>query len=186
MDEIDIARRYDHLAIWILGSHQDVHHLGTYVGNHKLIDVYIELGKQIYIYILCPPILVNLELMNDSIPDQTRVENVSHLDKEPLVVDHDNCTYNVDLEMNLDNEELEDNNRNDHEFDDDIDSQYSNFLIDEENLIDDVDVDIKDFHINIDKDAEWIGGSSKCNVHEVTQEGDLEVINIKVFLSGLH
>nr|KAJ0217483.1 hypothetical protein LSAT_V11C300112480 [Lactuca sativa] len=59
-----------------------------------------------------------------------------------------------------------------------------NFFIYEDNLIHDVDVDMKDFHMNIDKDVEWVGGSSKSNVPKDTQEGDLEVINIDVMLSG--
>nr|KAJ0218207.1 hypothetical protein LSAT_V11C300112470 [Lactuca sativa] len=31
--------------LFALGSDQDVHHLGIYVGNYKLIDVYTEHGK---------------------------------------------------------------------------------------------------------------------------------------------
>ncbi|CAI9295116.1 unnamed protein product [Lactuca saligna] len=38
--------------------------------------------------------------------------------------------------------------------------------------------------MNIDKDVEWVGGSSKSNVPEDTQQGDLEVINTEVLLSG--
>ncbi|CAI9294422.1 unnamed protein product [Lactuca saligna] len=43
---------------------------------------------------------------------------------------------------------------------------------------------MKDFHLNIDKDVEWVGGSSESNVPEDTQQGDLEVINTEVLLSG--
>ncbi|CAI9265894.1 unnamed protein product [Lactuca saligna] len=38
--------------------------------------------------------------------------------------------------------------------------------------------------MNIDKDVEWVGGSSESNVPEDTQQGDLEVINTEVLLSG--
>ncbi|CAI9259612.1 unnamed protein product [Lactuca saligna] len=115
--------------------------------------------------------------------DLTEVENDSHLDKEPSLVDH------IEFEMNVENEDDYDgsghnNGSGNDEFDDDSESEDSDFFIDEDNLIHDVDVDMKDFHMNIDKDVEWVGGSSESNVPEDTQQGDLEVINTEVLLSG--
>nr|KAJ0188756.1 hypothetical protein LSAT_V11C900480270 [Lactuca sativa] len=192
-------------GLFALGSDQDVHHLGMYVANHKLIDVYIEHGKtNLHTYSMSPnPSKVKIveikeppacskqlflewndsPIEHESVPDLTKVENDSHLDKEPSLVDH------IDFEMNVENEDDYDgsghnNGSGSDEFDDDSESQDSDFFIDEDNLIHDVDVDMKDFHMNIDKDVEWVGGSSESNVPEDTQQGDLEVINTEVLLSG--
>lgn len=35
-------------------------------------------------------------------------------------------------------------------------SEDSDFIVDEDNLLDDIDVDMKDFHLNIDKEVEWV------------------------------
>ncbi|CAI9288766.1 unnamed protein product [Lactuca saligna] len=192
-------------GLFALGSDQDVHHLGTYVANHKVIDVYIEHGKtNLHTYSMSPnPSKVKIveikeppacskqlflewndsPIEHESVPDLTEVENDSHLDKEPSLVDH------IEFEMNVENEDDYDgsghnNGSGNDEFDDDSESEDSDFFIDEDNLIHDVDVDMKDFHMNIDKDVEWVGGSSESNVPEDTQQGDLEVINTEVLLSG--
>nr|KAJ0210379.1 hypothetical protein LSAT_V11C400172510 [Lactuca sativa] len=109
-------------GLFALGSDQDVHRVDLTLVKHK------------------------------SVPDQTQVENDSHLDKELFVADH------VDFEMNLENEDNDDGSRHNNgsgsdEFDDDSESQDIDFFIDEDNLIHDVDVDMKDFHININKDV---------------------------------
>nr|KAJ0223022.1 hypothetical protein LSAT_V11C200070130 [Lactuca sativa] len=66
------------------------------------------------------------------------------------------------------------------EFADDSDSQDSDFFINEDNLIHDVDADMKVLHMNIAKDVKWVGGSFNSNVPEDTHEGELEVINTEV------
>nr|KAJ0220180.1 hypothetical protein LSAT_V11C200070120 [Lactuca sativa] len=71
--------------LFALGSDQDVCHLGTYVDNNKKIDSVPDLNL----------------VEHESVPDQTQVENDSHLDKEPFVVEH------VDFEMNLENEDYD-------------------------------------------------------------------------------
>nr|KAJ0204474.1 hypothetical protein LSAT_V11C500269550 [Lactuca sativa] len=142
-------------GLFALGCDKDVHHLVKYVDNHNLIDVYIEHRKtKLHTYYMSP--------------------------------NHSKIPH---FEMNLENEDDDDGSKHKNgsgsdEFDDDSDSQDSAFFIEEDNLIHDVDVDMKDFHMNIDKDVEWVGGSSKSNVPEDTQEGDLDVINTKVLLSG--
>ncbi|CAI9301559.1 unnamed protein product [Lactuca saligna] len=192
-------------GLFALGSDQDVHHLGTFVANHKLIDVYIEHGKtNLHTYSMSPNLskvkIVEIKeppacskqlflewndspIEHESVPDLTEVKNDSHLDKEPSLVDH------IEFEMNVENEDDYDgsghnNGSGNDEFDDDSESEDSDFFIDEDNLIHDVDVDMKDLHMNIDKDVEWVGGSSESNVPEDTQQGDLEVINTEVLLSG--
>ncbi|CAI9274077.1 unnamed protein product [Lactuca saligna] len=198
-------RPFGDLDFGLFALGQDVHHLGTYVANHKVIDVYIEHGKtNLHTYYMSPnPSKVKIveikeppacskqlflewndsPIEHESVPDLTEVENDSHFDKEPSLVDH------IEFEMNVENEDDYDgsghnNGSGNDEFDDDSESEDSDFFIDEDNLIHDVDVDMKDFHMNIDKDVEWVGGSSESNVPEDTQQGDLEVINTEVLLSG--
>nr|GEV64784.1 hypothetical protein [Tanacetum cinerariifolium] len=48
------------------------------------------------------------------------------------------------------------------------DSQDSNFIVDEDNLINEVDVDMQEFYQNINKDVEWVG-HSKGNLEVPTQ-----------------
>ncbi|CAI9265893.1 unnamed protein product [Lactuca saligna] len=108
-------------GLFALGSDQDVHHLGTYVANHKVIDVYIEHGKtNLHTYSMSPnPSKVKIveikeppacskqlflewndsPIEHESVPDLTEVENDSHLDKEPSLVDH------IEFEMNVENED---------------------------------------------------------------------------------
>ncbi|KAL4590194.1 hypothetical protein LXL04_003119 [Taraxacum kok-saghyz] len=40
---------------------------------------------------------------------------------------------------------------------DDSDSDDNDYLGDKENMVDEVDVDMSDFHLNIDNDVEWVG-----------------------------
>ncbi|KAL6499420.1 hypothetical protein OROHE_026083 [Orobanche hederae] len=63
-------------------------------------------------------------------------------------------------------------------------SDDSDYYVDDDNMIEDVEVDMKQFHMNIDEDVEWIGGSSGSHVAEVTIEEDVEVINTEAMLSG--
>nr|KAJ0186169.1 hypothetical protein LSAT_V11C900500450 [Lactuca sativa] len=127
-------------GLFALGSYQDVHHLGMYVANHKLIDVYIVHGKtNLHTYSMSPnPSKVKIveikeppacskqlflewndsPIEHESVPDLTEVENDSHLDKEPSLVDH------IDFEMNVENEDDYDgsghnNGSGSDEFDDD-------------------------------------------------------------------
>ncbi|CAI9281188.1 unnamed protein product [Lactuca saligna] len=150
-------------GLFALGSDQDVHHLEPPACSKQLL---LEWNGS--------------PIEHESVPDLTEVENDSHLDKEPSLVDH------IEFEMNVENEDDYDgsghnNGSGNDEFDEDSESEDSDFFIDEDNLIHDVDVDMKNFHMNIDKDVMgW--GSSESNVPEDTQQGDLEVINTEVFV----
>ncbi|GKB14710.1 hypothetical protein Tco_0848633 [Tanacetum coccineum] len=48
------------------------------------------------------------------------------------------------------------------------DSKDSDYIVDEDNVINEVDVDMQEFYQNIDKDVEWVG-PSKGNVEVPTQ-----------------
>nr|KAJ0220039.1 hypothetical protein LSAT_V11C200082390 [Lactuca sativa] len=63
--------------------------------------------------------------------------------------------------------------------DDLIDSDYSDFLLDEDNIIDKFDIDMKDFFLNIDQNVEWMGdnGRSSVNVEDGKEDEEIEGLN---------
>nr|KAJ0200449.1 hypothetical protein LSAT_V11C600329540 [Lactuca sativa] len=189
MDEIDVARRYvGHSTIFSVR----LHHGGQFTKfpGRKYIN-----GKQNYVDLL--------DIDTFSIHDiDEMMEELGHIDSDQTLLYYHFLRPFGDLDFGLFcfgfrsgcsssgyNEDDYDgsghnNGSGSDEFDDDSESQDSDFFIDEDNLIHDVNVDMKDFHMNIDKDVEWVGGSSESNVPEDTQQGDLEVINTEVLLSG--
>ncbi|CAI9279268.1 unnamed protein product [Lactuca saligna] len=76
----------------------------------------------------------------------------------------------------------ESGNRDD--VDDNGDSDDSKFLVDLDNLLDEPDIDMKEFLLNIDEYIEWVGDLGGSNVKETeTREiDDIEVVNNEVFL----
>nr|KAJ0212930.1 hypothetical protein LSAT_V11C400194460 [Lactuca sativa] len=60
---------------------------------------------------------------------------------------------------------------------DNDESDDSDFFVDIDNMLDDINVDMQDFEMNIDKDVEWVGGSSNTVVGEGTHDEALEGIN---------
>ena len=63
----------------------------------------------------------------------------------------------------------------------DDDSEDEDFFMDLENIVDDVDVDMKDFRIHVDEDAEWVPKTTKeagGNSVDFTKGEDLEVIDL--------
>ena len=67
----------------------------------------------------------------------------------------------------------------------DDDSQDSDYIVDEENYVEEVDVDMEDFRLNIDETVEFMGCKNK---DEATDEGeiedDVEVLNNEYFESA--
>ncbi|CAI9281181.1 unnamed protein product [Lactuca saligna] len=76
----------------------------------------------------------------------------------------------------------ESDNRDD--VDDSGDSGDSEFLVDLDNLLDEPEIDMNEFLLNIDEDIEWVGDLGGSNVKETeTREiDDIEVLNNEVFL----
>lgn len=70
------------------------------------------------------------------------------------------------------------------ESDEGSDSEDSDFFVDENNILDEVDVDMRDFEMNIDQEAEWVEGSSNPVVDEGVMDEDIEVINTEVLESA--
>ncbi|KAL4566123.1 hypothetical protein LXL04_030233 [Taraxacum kok-saghyz] len=62
-------------------------------------------------------------------------------------------------------------------------SQYSDFLVDEENMLDDPEVDMNDFILNIDDNVEWIGEREIVEADKELCNEELEVINNEMLVS---
>ncbi|KAL4558727.1 hypothetical protein LXL04_036928 [Taraxacum kok-saghyz] len=69
---------------------------------------------------------------------------------------------------------------------DNVDSDDSDFIVDEEDMLGDVDVNMDDFMANIDVDEEWIGDTSEPVIPEESQceEPTVEVLNNDELVSG--
>ncbi|KAL4555306.1 hypothetical protein LXL04_037922 [Taraxacum kok-saghyz] len=63
------------------------------------------------------------------------------------------------------------------------DSQDSDFIVDEENMLDDPEVDMNDFILNIDDNVEWIGGRGIVEGDKELSNEELEVINNELLVS---
>ena len=60
----------------------------------------------------------------------------------------------------------------------------SNYIVDEDNLLDDPEVDIKNFHLNIDKKVGWVGSFLDVRDKSTECDAELKVIDTEVLLSA--
>ncbi|XP_023757288.1 uncharacterized protein LOC111905781 [Lactuca sativa] len=70
----------------------------------------------------------------------------------------------------------------------DDESEDEDFFVDLENIVDDVDVDMKEFHIHVDEDVEWVQKTTKeasGSGVDFTEGEDLEVIDPESFESPI-
>ncbi|CAI9274180.1 unnamed protein product [Lactuca saligna] len=70
----------------------------------------------------------------------------------------------------------------------DDESEDEDFVVDLENIIDDVDVDMKEFHIHVNEDVEWVQKTTKeasGSGVDFTEGEDLEVIDPESFESPI-
>ncbi|CAI9286096.1 unnamed protein product [Lactuca saligna] len=63
---------------------------------------------------------------------------------------------------------------------DSSDSDDSDFIVDEDNLLDDTEVDIHDFCLNIDDNLEWVGDPPITTENVEMSDEEMEVINTDV------
>ncbi|GJY66564.1 mutator type transposase [Tanacetum coccineum] len=80
-----------------------------------------------------------------------------------------NTIHDVDLEDNVETEGEEERR----EVEDETDSEDSDYLVDEDNNMNDIDVDIEDFEYNIDEEVEFMGCRDKEQPLD-NEEGDAE------------
>ncbi|CAI9261079.1 unnamed protein product [Lactuca saligna] len=100
-------------------------------------------------------------------------DGMDHMEKEL----GNDPTRTGHMEKDLGNDAtLTDHMDNDLESEND-ESDDSDFFVDIDNILDDINVDMQDFEMNIDKDVEWVGGSSNTVVDEGTHDEALEEIN---------
>ncbi|GJW05626.1 mutator type transposase [Tanacetum coccineum] len=105
-------------------------------------------------------------------------------DEEEREVDDDtdrnmegNSGHVVETEGEENEQAIETESEEDTEANDETDSEDSDYLVDEENNVDDVDVDMKDFDFHVDEGVEFMG----CRDSEQTvdiEEGDGEEIEV--------
>ncbi|GKD48897.1 mutator type transposase, partial [Tanacetum coccineum] len=105
-------------------------------------------------------------------------------DEEEREVDDDtdrnmegNSGHVVETEGEENEQAVETESEEDTEANDETDSEDSDYLVDEENNVDDVDVDMKDFDFHVDEGVEFMG----CRDSEQTvdiEEGDGEEIEV--------
>nr|KAJ0199633.1 hypothetical protein LSAT_V11C600321690 [Lactuca sativa] len=163
-------------GLFALASDSDINHLGTYVGKHKLIEVYVDHGKtMLHTYTM------------SSTPSKVRIEEI---------VDQPSCSRRLFLEWKETETwdcigskprgiTHESDNRDDADDSGDSgDSDDSEFLVDLDNLLDEPEIDMNEYFLNIDEDIEWVGDLGGSNVKETeTREiDDMEVVNNEVFL----
>ncbi|CAI9286647.1 unnamed protein product [Lactuca saligna] len=174
-------------GLFALASDSDINHLGTYVGKHKLVEVYVEQGKtMLHTYTMSSaPIKVGIE----EIVDQPSCSRRLFLEwKETEIGD---CIGSIKLDV-MPTKEIESDQIDaqcetqcifdefheilneepvgiTHESDnrDDVgDSDNSGFIVDLDNLLDEPGIDMNEFFLHIDEDIEWLGDLRGSNVKE--------------------
>lgn len=65
-----------------------------------------------------------------------------------------------------------------------VKAKDSNYIVDEENLLDDPEVDKKNFHLNIDKKVGWVGSFLDVRDKSAECDAELKVIDTEVLLSA--
>nr|KAJ0214157.1 hypothetical protein LSAT_V11C400162280 [Lactuca sativa] len=143
-------------GLFALASDDDVHHLARYIGQYKMTYVYEDHGEiKLHTYSMSPNPY--------SVTNQT---NSNDVDMESVTA-HECFGANMDME-------------NEH----DTGNEDEDYLVHEDNMIHDVDVDMHYFHMNIDHNFEWARGAVTTTSHEAIQEDEeLEVIDNDVFLT---
>nr|KAJ0214935.1 hypothetical protein LSAT_V11C300138940 [Lactuca sativa] len=171
-------------GLFALASDSDINHLGTYVGKRKLIEVYVEHRKtMLHTYTMLflewketktgdcigsskPDVVPTKEAESDQIDTQCETQGIFDEFDEILNEEHGGITH-------------ESENRDDVD-----DSNDSEFLVDSYNLLDEPEIDMNEFLLNIDEDIEWMGdlGGSNGKETETREIDDIEVVNNEVFL----
>lgn len=116
--------------------------------------------------------------MNDNIVDNNENTNQNNGN----VDENHGKNGNNNGDNNDDNGSRSNNGDGDHVEGSDSDDD-SDYIVDEDNIVEDVDVDMTDFHLNIDNDAEWVGGAENRVVEENIEEPEVEVLDNETLLS---
>ncbi|GJS21174.1 putative RNA-directed DNA polymerase, eukaryota, reverse transcriptase zinc-binding domain protein [Tanacetum coccineum] len=173
----------DH-GLQALGNDADVMNLLRYIDKYRLIEVFIEHEHTVLETYWKSPQKLRLEEIDDDVESSSlarkpfkkpglKVNRLPQLLLEgPSLNDdvEDEEDVNEDENGSESNEEVANEDETGSESSESDDSDY---IVDEDNVINEVDVDMQEFYQNIDKDVEWVG-PSKGNV-EVPTQVDVEV-----------
>nr|GEZ52443.1 hypothetical protein [Tanacetum cinerariifolium] len=149
-----------------------------YVEKYKVIDLYVDhsVTKEIvnvdeYLLVneLDNDLFIGNEMLGDNDEDvidskdewlQKSLRLVGIKKKHAIKNDNVRGQSSRNESMNVEDDRDDGSNIDDcSTSDDDSDSQDIDFLVDPNNMIDDVDVDMAEFRSNIDANVEWVGGS---------------------------
>ncbi|GKE27498.1 hypothetical protein Tco_1442882 [Tanacetum coccineum] len=187
----------DH-GLQALGNDADVMNLVRYIDKYRLIEVFIEHEYTVLETYFKSPQKLRLEEIDDDVESndlarkpfkkpglkvnrlpQLLLEGPSfNAEKEKETTDYvvsksNEEDVNEDENGSESNEEVANEDETGSESSESDDSEDSDYIVDEDNVINEVDVDMQEFYQNIDKDVEWVG-PSKGNV-EVPTQVDVEV-----------
>nr|KAJ0187918.1 hypothetical protein LSAT_V11C900465570 [Lactuca sativa] len=154
-----------------LGNDSDVLLLSKHVANHKEIIVYTEHGTtRLHTYFMSPNKVV-LEEINEPIsPELSRKKFTS------------TEMGDDDYQQMGDNEEIGDAISDETSTNGSI-SEDSDFLVDELNMVEDIEVNMKDFHSGVYSFPN-LDNHQSFNAPDVTVDDDLEVIDTHLFESA--
>ncbi|GJV65473.1 hypothetical protein Tco_1476301 [Tanacetum coccineum] len=174
-----------------LACDEDVISLSKHVGEHKLINVYIEHDLTRLNINFTSPLVAELDNdfdpflgLDDIIGNQNLgkvmddcVTRKTDKGKEKMV---DDC---VTTEANKGNKRVVDDGENSNDSDD---SQDGDFMVDKENMVDEVEVDMQNYYLNIDPQVEFPGCSSHSAINNEAKDVDkyVEVIDNDSFDSS--
>nr|KAJ0193962.1 hypothetical protein LSAT_V11C800453920 [Lactuca sativa] len=157
-------------GLFALGGDQDIHHFGSYVSKNKLIEVHIEHGNSSFLTYEMPTNHSKVRIQEIIQPptcsrrlflgwkgDDIWEKNMNKVD----VVGHSIWEDNMNKGSHVDSVrdyDARDNNEG-------SDSDDNDYLVDEDNMVENVDIDVLNFYLNIDKDVGWLGmRNNKRNV----------------------
>nr|GEZ98360.1 hypothetical protein [Tanacetum cinerariifolium] len=149
-----------------------------YVEKYKVIDLYVDHSVTKETVNVDESLLVN-ELDNDLFIGNQELGNNDEDVIEDVSEDEwlQNCLRKVEDDR-IDGSNSDDGSTSN----DDSDSQDIDFLVDPDNMIDDVDVDMAEFRSNIDANVEWVGSKAIVTMEE--EEFEEEGVNHDELDSG--
>ncbi|GKA35579.1 hypothetical protein Tco_0722070 [Tanacetum coccineum] len=183
-----------------LCNDQDVLQMLKYVDKYKVIDLYVDhsvtneplnVDESLLVNVLDNDVFIENQMLEDN--DDDVIKDVSEDEwlqkslrllgkRKKDAVENDNV---VEFKSDRDHgsgSDVGSGSGNGSSNDDDSDSQESDFLVDPDNMIDDVEMDMAEFKRNINANVEWVGSKQ---IVEVVKEGfEDEEVDHEDFDSG--
>ncbi|GJT78822.1 hypothetical protein Tco_1045547 [Tanacetum coccineum] len=179
-----------------LGNDADVINLVRYIDKYRLIEVYIEHEYTVLDTYLKSPQKLRLEEIVDVESSALarkpfkkpglKVNRLPQLLLEGPSLNDEGSSLNAEFNECNEEDHNEDENGSDcneeaayedetvSESDESDDSEDSDYIVDDDNVINEVEVDMQEFYKNIDKDVEWVGPSKSKGKVEVPAKMNVE------------